>query len=113
MRKAIRALGILAWIAVSSLATALIQSWMMQCLWRWFLAREYGHGPSMGAWFGVATITGFVVHKSTRNGTKTEDDKSIDELVWDGVRETVGLWIGCVIILGIAWCVGAFMGWGP
>lgn len=107
-----KALGILTWIVVSSLISALIQSWMMQCLWRWFLAHEYGHGPSMGAWFGIATIVGFVVRRNASSTTKTED-QTLDEIIWSGIKETTGMWLGCLIILGIAWCVGSFMGWVP
>lgn len=100
--------GILAWIVVSSMVSALVQSWMMQCLWRWFLAREYGHGPSMGAWFGIATIVGFVVRKNASSVVKVED-QTVDEIV----KETTTMWLACLVILGIAWCVGSFMGWVP
>src|SRR5512142_1340398 len=84
-----KALGILTWIVVSSLISALIQSWMMQCLWRWFLAHEYGHGPSMGAWFGIATIVGFVVRRNASSTTKTED-QPLDEFIWSGIKDTTG-----------------------
>jgi len=110
--KAMKTIGVLAWLAVSSMVTALLQSWMMQCLWRWFVAREYGSGPSMGAWFGLATIAGFVVHKNARTKTETNHE-SVGEIIWRGVNETLALWLACVLILGIAWLVGSFLGWIP
>lgn len=105
-----KALGVLTWIAISSLISALVHSWMMQCLWRWFLARQYGPGPTMGAWFGIATIAGFVIYKATRTRTKG-DDRTIDEIIWDSVKETVSMWFGCLLVLGIAWCTGSLIGW--
>lgn len=41
-----KALGILAFIAIGTAVTAIIQSAVMAKVWLWFVAAEYGPGPS-------------------------------------------------------------------
>lgn len=42
-----------------------ISAWIigscMQAIWRWFLAAEYGEGPSIWAWWGIGLLLGMSV----------------------------------------------------
>jgi len=107
-----KALGILTWIAISSLVSAFVSSWTMQCLWRWFLAHDYGHGPSLGAWFGIASISGLMFRLGTATNAKAES-KSSDSYWLEAALHSVGVWIGCMLTLAIAWCIGSVIGWIP
>lgn len=55
MKKALLSLLVSALIAPFS---ALLHTVALRLLWAWFLAPEYGPGPSTRAWFGISTIVG-------------------------------------------------------
>lgn len=100
-----KGLGIFAWIAISALVSALLDSWAMATLWRWFAAAQYGPGPSLGAWFGLATIASLALQSGP-------DFKSAADTPWsEVVKKTIMAWLLVLLALGIAWCVGAVVGW--
>jgi len=107
-----KVLGMFTWIAISSLVTALVQSWTMQCLWRWFIAREYGVGPSLGAWFGIAIIGGLTLRTQVSGG-RGREDRSADQIIKASVVATGVRWLECLLVLAVTWCIGSVLGWIP
>ena len=100
-----KALGIFAWIAISTLVSALLNSWTMATLWRWFAAVQYGSGPSLGAWFGLAVIARLALQG-------VPDFQSAADTPWSKVvKNKVMAWLFVLFTLGVAWCVGAVVGW--
>jgi Mg/Co/Ni transporter MgtE len=110
-----KTLGIFTWIAISSLLTALIQAAVLRRLWSWFVAGEYGPGPSLGAWFGIATILGLIIGMATTATTAppraSKRDESWDEIIRQSVSHTLARWIGCGVALGMTWAIGSLLGW--
>lgn len=107
-----KALGIVTWYCISAMISAIVQAWTMTKLWAWFVAQEYGPGPSMGAWFGIATILGFVVSMSLVSQAKpNKEDKDWDGIIKESVGISIGKWIGCALILIISWTLGSVLGW--
>ncbi len=107
--KALNALAILATAVLLGFLSALIQAWAMSKLWVWFVAADYGAGPSLSAWYGLAVIfslpLGLVMHDVTR-----KKDESAGP--WLRVIGTaVGAWLGILMVLGAAWLTGTFLGW--
>lgn len=104
-----KTLGIVTWFVISALVTALIESWALHTLWRWFLSAQYGTGPSFGAWFGITAITGLVVGTTITNASLAKNDEE-----WDAkkaVAKTIGTWLGILALLGISWAIGSAIGW--
>lgn len=101
-----KALGILTWTMIAIVISALLNSWAMATLWRWFAAAQYGHGPSMGAWFGIAAIVRLV---TTHTRIKDPDrDASWSEIV----QAQIAWWLLVLATVGTAWLVGLITGWG-
>lgn len=104
-----KALGIFAWIYISSLVTSVIQAEVIHKLWAWFAARDLGSGPSVGAWFGIAAIITLIVRQA--NAADDDKDKTLDQVIRRSVVASLGQWMGCVMLLGMAWAIGATFGW--
>jgi hypothetical protein len=100
-----KALGITTWTLGAIIIGALVNSWAMSTLWRWFVAVQYGHGPSMGAWFGLAAIARLVTTQ-----TRVRDpDRDAD---WSEiVKAQVSWWLLVLVMVGTAWLVGIVTGW--
>ncbi len=98
--------GMISWIVTSALISALLNSWALSVLWRWFVAAEYGHGPSPGAWFGIATIARLAIYTLP---TKKKGERN-DDLEWLVGQQFVW-WALVLITLGTSWIVGASIGW--
>lgn len=94
--------------AISSPVTALIGCAACRLLWGWFLAAEYGDGPSNGAWFGVSTILGMIVQASTPRKT---GDGSQDTTLSSLVGSIATRWATIGLVLVVARFVGAVCGW--
>jgi hypothetical protein len=105
-------LGMFVTIAIFSIFTGVIEAAMLSKLWAWFVAAEYGSGPSYGAWFGISMILGTIVQTATPmrspSGKETDD---LDDLIKKMVGKQIGLWFGCFMSLALAWVTGAAMGW--
>jgi hypothetical protein len=106
----VKAIGFMVWLAVSSLLNALVQAWALRTVWRWFVAAEYGTGPSLGAWFGLASIAGVILtfHAVARSTDKEEDT---DAAVRHATLQMVSRWIGVAFALGMLWLTGSLLGW--
>lgn len=78
-------------------------------LWGWFVAAEYGPGPSIGAWVGISTILGLIVHN---HGAQVSDrrDKS-DASASSVIGVVIGRLAAIGVILVVARFVGAVFGW--
>lgn len=104
-----KALGIIAWIAISTLASALLNAWALATVWRWFAAVQYGAGPSMGAWFELAMIARLALH-----GADVKKSDAYKDADWgDIVLHQIVSWLLVLTSLGAAWIVGAVVGWLP
>ena len=101
-------LGILTWLIVSIIGSALLNSWALAKLWTWFVAVQYGAGPSFGAWFGLAAIARLVL--ASHEIPKSDDD---DVDATKLVAATLRAWAFTLIAVGLSWIVGAVAGWLP
>lgn len=107
-----KTLGVLALIAIGSIVTSLIQSAVLSKIWTWFVAFEYGPGPSMGSWFGISTILGLIVSMVLSSMISDDNnDKPLGEVIKKMIARWVGLWLGCACLLGICWITGSILGW--
>ena len=104
-----KALGKITFFCISILFGALLSAWILSKLWLWFVAAQYGHGPSLGAWYGLALIGRSALHRADATSNEKGNDKDFGDLA----LETVSLWVGYLIVLGLAWVTGAVIGWIP
>lgn len=82
-----------------------VLAWTMQTLWSWFCVASLGTGPSIGAWYGIATIIGLAIMFNTLN-LKREDMKKSD--AWG---KPVSIVISCLVTLAFAWALGSLLSW--
>lgn len=101
-------LGVLTWLIMTVIGSALLHSWALSKLWLWFASAQYGPGPTMATWFGFAAIARLTLD---RVNEKTDDNKDADGLVSKMVRATVQHWIGILLAPGAAWLCGSAIGW--
>lgn len=90
-------------------AVAFVTSWTMSKLWTWFEAKAYGGGPSIGQWYGISLIFGLLLAPAIMEVArdKVEQDSVIETVI----GRSLGVIVGCLIVLGVAWCVGSVTGW--
>lgn len=101
-----KALGIITWIAISTLLSSLLHAWALATLWHWFASAQYGVGPSLGAWFGLAVIGRLALR--TTDFKKSTPDKN----TWgDLVVYQFDSWLAVLTALGTSWIVGVVVGW--
>ena len=100
-----KALGIVTWIVISTLFGALFNAWALHMLWHWFVSMQYGAGPSMAAWFGLASIGRIVTHQV--QGSSSSKDKEWSDILTD----QIAWYLGVLMVLGAAWATGAVFGW--
>lgn len=86
---------------------AVVQSWTLQKLWTWFLSREYGPGPSMGAWYGIGAMIGVMMALHLSPLARKEG--------WDKhsafLRRSLELPLVCLLVLAVTWGLGSIIGW--
>lgn len=99
----------LGWICFSAMISALIQAWTITKLWTWFVAAEYGPGPSMGAWYGISIILGLIVGMAILK--IDSKDEPWDVVIKTSVNSSIIKWGSCLLLLAICWAVGSFLGW--
>lgn len=100
-------LGILTWLIMTVIGSALLHSWALSKMWHWFVSAQYGAGPSMGAWFGFAAIARLTLIRAD----ESKSDEDADGVVSRMVRATIGHWIGILLALGATWLCGTTVGW--
>jgi hypothetical protein len=108
--KILEALCLLAWLLIALLGDALMNAWAMSKLWNWFAAVQYGEGPQLGVWFGVAIIARLMLHNEDdkERALKKEDD--IPSL-GDAVKKSLWGWAALLFTLGVAWGIGSMFHW--
>lgn len=89
--------------------SALIQAKAMSKLWEWFVARDYGTGPSMAAWYGLAGVFSLAITPSLLGMTKEKKDES--KPIESVLSRAIGMWIGTGLLLCFAWFVGFLLHW--
>lgn len=107
-------IGVFVCVAICTIFSSLIQAAALGKLWFWFMAAEYGPGPSMGAWFGVASILGLILTSAQPAKSKSSDkvsDESLDTLIKDMFLKWIGTWLGIAGLLGLCWVTGLILGW--
>jgi hypothetical protein len=96
------------WMCIANLITALVGAGSFRLLWGWFLARDYGSGPSLGAWYGASMIAGLIVYAWSPRRVD-ESDSELGKIV----NNSVGMWLFFGLALAVARCVGWCFGWLP
>jgi hypothetical protein len=106
--KILTLIGVLVLFAVSMLVCAFIEAATFHKLWAWFVAHEYGTGPTYGAWYGLSMIFTLAVGIATRNLTvaSTKEAPIIQVTV-----NAVTVLLSCGIVLLVAYGVGSAFHW--
>jgi hypothetical protein len=104
-------IALFTWLVVSSLITALLEAWSLQHLWAWFAAAELGPGPSMGAWYGVASIFALALFMSKPLPSPPSEEKSTADTLRSAVSRSFSRWIFCALGVGVTWTAGSVIGW--
>lgn len=90
--------------------TALVSSATMSKLWDWYVARDYGSGPSFAAWFGLNTILVLGVAPALMSiAREKKEDKNTPML--DVFGRAFAVWVLMGIMLLSAWCTGQLLSW--
>lgn len=77
-------------------------------MWAWFLAGQYGAGPSYAAWFGIDSIASVGLNLALMS--KASEDRSKDK--WDDVLARHGaVLLAIAVMLGWTYLVGSVFGW--
>ena len=102
-------IGLLLAVIIFTPINALIQAATFSKLWEWFVAGQYGHGPTYSTWYGISLILGTIVSTTIVNARVTTKDG-------DGTASSIiaiymGTWIGFAVVLAISWVAGALIGW--
>lgn len=113
-----KAFALLAWFLCSALAGAVMEAFTLHQLWTWFCAREYGAGPSMGAWYGIAAITGLMLFLAKPAPTKKDEAEAADASNYGAVLvRSVSVWFSrwfvVAIGMGVTLAFGTMIGWIP
>jgi hypothetical protein len=100
-------LALLAAAVVVQPFVSLFVAWTLTVEWRWFLAEQYGPGPSLMSWFGLSLIAGLIIGVATVSvARKPGHDKPRN-----AIASMVGVGFGAALVLGIAWLYRALL-WG-
>ncbi len=100
-----RKLGTLLWFLIAVPTSAFLQAWTAHNMWSWFLAAQYGPGPTLGAWFGVTVIVSLLTR-----GLKREPATDIGKL-GELVSATIESWVFLLGLSALSLGVGAIFGW--
>lgn len=102
-----KVLGVLTWLVMAVLGSAMLNSWALSKLWLWFVSAQYGSGPTLAAWFGLAQIAQLVLVRDDLSKSTDGEDGAITKMV----SGTIGRWIGVLLALGVSWLCGIAIGW--
>lgn len=110
--KILEVICFLAWFLVALLVDAVLNAWVMSALWRWFAAPQYGAGPTLGAWFGVALIARLILRNEADEDHALKQLQDTEDLSLAGViKKSLWSWAGVLFTLGVAWCLGTALHW--
>ena len=87
--------------------SALFGAWIDSQVWHYFLATQYGSGPSFQAWFGISVLAFLMtLHLPSRNDTQTKDSWLVQS-----VEGTVRAFLISLGVLLMALFIRAVLGW--
>lgn len=91
----------------------LLFAWSASTLWRWFVERDLGPGPSYACWYGIFAIASILPFKhipKSSDGAKrstTDLKASLDKVIESAL---VVAWLP-LVALGLAWLYASIVGW--
>jgi hypothetical protein len=85
----------------------LLVAWSCACLWSWYLAPQYGAGPSIMSWVGVSAIVGVTVGRLLATVKRVDGAGEMSKVL----AVEAGLCLGTLLALGCAWVLRALV-WG-
>lgn len=109
-----RVAKLLGWIVLTAavfalgLFSAVVQAWCMSVVWRWFVAPQYGAGPTLAVWFGLTIILRMMIAASTMRLKKAEPEHSP---LYDAFTDSLAIIFAFLMTLGLAWITGSIVGW--
>jgi ABC-type sugar transport system permease subunit len=109
--KALEVLCLIAWILFALLVNSLLQAWAMSVLWRWFAAPQYGSGPSIGAWFGLAMIANLALQGAAEEQAIRQQLREDEPSMTSMISKSLWRWAGILFTIGVAWCLGSALHW--
>lgn len=86
---------------------SLLVAWTISVEWRWFLASQYGAGPSLMSWFGATFIVGMLIGISIASIPRNPEAKEPG----GAIAMSLGVGVGALIVLGVAWVYRSLI-WG-
>ncbi len=98
-------IGLVLFFVVAAPVCAGITVYTASTLWDWFLAPQYGAGPSHAAWYGIAMLVAMLTISLAR--TKTD----FDGLVESALFEILKALLVATVTLGMAFVVREMNGW--
>lgn len=90
--------------------TSLFNAKAMSTIWSWFVARDYGVGPSEAAWFGLSSILSVALIPIFLGLKGQEDDSNAGPIAKVVIRHIV-IWVILLIGLGMSWLTGQAFSW--
>lgn len=105
-----RNLAAVALALVLSPITAIIGAKSTSKIWEWFVARDYGPGPSLAAWFGISEIIAMLLAMALLHVARKESDRNANPFM-TVIGQTLGMWMGFALILVFAWVTGFALHW--
>lgn len=93
---------------LTNIVTVLLEVHLFSHVWSWFLAEQYGPGPTLAAWFGLATVLTVIVNTCL---LAHPTEKSENDPVTHVITRSLGTWIGLVVVYVLTWCTGSLLGW--
>jgi hypothetical protein len=90
-----------------SIAYTFAQAATLSTVWRWFIAPQYGNGPTYSAWYGISLLVSVMFLYSFSSIAKSDEIKG----KWGEVMRVAILLLALPILLGLSWCVGQLFGW--
>jgi hypothetical protein len=110
----IRVVGVFIISAAFSVVTAFLGAWSLHVLWDWFVAAQYGAGPSTAAWFGIGSILRYALAPMfVRLSSKESKAEGFSAIMIERVGNEVAMWFGIMLSLGMCWLFGMLIGWIP
>lgn len=101
----LNSLNVLLLMVALLLPLELLQAWACGHLWQWFLAPQYGAGPSLMGWLGAGLV--FTLLSTRPKSKKDAEPVTIARVLKGAALRAV--WI--LVVLGFAWVLRA-VAWG-
>lgn len=108
--KILEAFCFLAWLLIALLVNALLDAWAMSKLWSWFAAVQYGEGPQLGVWFGIAIIARLMLRNEDDEERALKKDEGFPSL-GDAIKKSLWGWAALLFTIGVAWSIGSMFHW--